>query len=383
MRHHGPVTQDLLAAARSRQADLIDAVRALVGVESPSSDIDACRTCLDTASTLIESWVGSPARITEHGGKPVLRWGPEHPRVLLLGHLDTVWPIGTVTRIPWEVDGDRMRGPGVFDMKVGVVQAIGAVALLGLRPDDGVGMLFTTDEEIGSETSRGVIEDAARHADAVLVLEPSVEGELKTGRKGTSWYLVQIHGRAAHAGLDPERGINALVEAADLVRDAVTWAEPDLGTTVTPTTGRAGVTENTVPDSAVIGIDVRAWSAEEQQRVDDLARGWRPTHPEAGVAIIGGGINRPAMEQSAGAGLAQLAEECALRLGITPIGSRAVGGASDGNFTAALGIPTLDGLGAVGDGAHADHEWASVSAVPERTALVAALTAAILAGESA
>ena len=383
MGHHGPVTQDLLAAARSRQADLIEAVRTLVEVESPSSDIDACRTCLATASTLIESWLGSPARITEHGGKPVLRWGPDQPRVLLLGHLDTVWPIGTLTRIPWGVDGDRMRGPGVFDMKVGVVQAIGAIALLGIGPDDGVGMLFTTDEEIGSETSRGVIEDAARHADAVLVLEPSVEGELKTARKGTSWYLVQINGRAAHAGLDPERGINALVEAADLVRDAVTWAQPDLGTTVTPTTGRAGVTENTVPDSAVIGIDVRAWSAEEQQRVDDLARGWRPTHPEAGVAIIGGGINRPAMEQSAGAGLAQLAEECAVRLGIEPIGSRAVGGASDGNFTAALGIPTLDGLGAVGDGAHADHEWASARAVPERTALVAALTAAILAGESA
>ena len=152
---------------------------------------------------------------------------------------------------------------------------------------------------------------------------------------------------------------------------------------MTPTTARAGVTENTVPDSAVIGIDVRAWTAEEQQRIDDLARGWGPTHPEAGVAIIGGGINRPAMEQSAGAGLAQLAEECALHLGIEPIGSRAVGGASDGNFTAALGIPTLDGLGAVGDGAHADHEWASARAVPERTALVAALTAAILAGESA
>ena len=222
-----------------------------------------------------------------------------------------------------------------------------------------------------------------RHADAVLVLEPSIEGQLKTARKGTSWYLVQINGRAAHAGLDPERGINALVEAADLVRDAVTWAQPDLGTTVTPTTARAGVTENTVPDSAVIGIDVRAWTAEEQQRIDDLARGWGPTHPEAGVTIIGGGINRPAMEQSAGAGLARLAAVCALHLGIEPIGSRAVGGASDGNFTAALGIPTLDGLGAVGDGAHADHEWASASALPERTALVAALTAAVLAGGSA
>lgn len=383
MRHHGPVTADLLAAARAREGDLVSAVRTLVEVESPSSDIEACRACIARAADLIGAWLGSPARIEEHQGRPVLRWGPERPRVLLLGHLDTVWPIGTLERIPWAIDGDRMRGPGVFDMKVGVVQAIGAVSLLGLGDDAGVGLLLTTDEEIGSGCSRAVIEQAAGDAEAVLVLEPSVEGELKTARKGTSWYVVQVTGRAAHAGLDPERGINALVEAAALVGESVTWARPELGTTVTPTTARAGVTDNTVPDQAVIGIDVRAWSAEEQQRVDDLARGWRPAHPAAAASIIGGGINRPAMEESAGAALARLAERCASDLGIGPIGARAVGGASDGNFTAALGIPTLDGLGAVGDGAHADHEWASVTALPERTALVAALVAAILSGDRA
>ena len=377
------MTAPLLDAARARQADFLEAVRTLVEVESPSSDVEACRACVLTASTLVESWLGTPGRIEEHGGKPVLRWGPDRPRVLLLGHLDTVWPVGTLARIPWAIDGDRMRGPGVFDMKSGVVQAIGAIALLGLDTASGVGLLLTTDEEIGSGCSRAVIEDAARDAEAVLVLEPSVEGELKTARKGTSWYVVQITGRAAHAGLDPERGINALVEGAALVTDAVTWARPELGTTVTPTTARAGVTDNTVPDQAVIGIDVRAWSAEEQQRVDDLARGWQPAHPEAEVAIVGGGINRPAMEESAGAGLARLAERCAADLGLAPIGSRAVGGASDGNFTAAMGIPTLDGLGAVGDGAHAEHEWASVAALPDRTALVAALVSALLDGESA
>jgi len=377
------VTAELLAAARARQDELIGAVRTLVEVESPSADIDACRSCLTTAANVVATWLGSPPRIEEHEGRPVLRWGPEHPRVLLLGHLDTVWPVGTLARIPWAVDGDRMRGPGVFDMKTGAVQAIGALALLGLDESAGVGLLLTTDEEIGSGRSRAVIENAARDAEAVLVLEPSVEGELKTARKGTSWYVVQITGRAAHAGLDPERGINALVEAAALVSDAVTWARPELGTTVTPTTARAGVTDNTVPDQAVIGIDVRAWSAEEQQRIDDLARGWRPAHPEAAVDIVGGGINRPAMEESAGAALARLAERCAADLGLAPIGSRAVGGASDGNFTAAMGVPTLDGLGAVGDGAHADHEWASAAALPERTALVAALVSAILARESA
>lgn len=377
------MTAPLLASALARRADLIDAVRTLVEVESPSADVAACERAVSTAAKMVQSWLGSAGRVELHEGRPILRWGPDRPRVLLLGHLDTVWPIGTLERIPWSVDGDRLRGPGVFDMKVGVVQAIGAVALLGLGPDDGVGILLTTDEEIGSGCSRAVIEDAARQADAVLVLEPSVEGELKTARKGTSWYVVQVTGRAAHAGLDPERGINALVEAADLVRSAITWAKPEVGTTVTPTTARAGVTDNTVPDRAVIGIDVRAWSADEQQRVDALARGWRPAHAEATVDIIGGGINRPAMEASAGEGLARVAERCADALGLAPLGSRPVGGASDGNFTAAMGIPTLDGLGAVGDGAHADHEWASASAVPERTALVAALVAAILAGETA
>ena len=377
------MTAPLLASALARRADLIDAVRTLVEVESPSADVAACERAVTIAAEMVQSWLGSAGRVDVHEGRPILRWGPDHPRVLLLGHLDTVWPIGTLERMPWSVDGDRLRGPGVFDMKVGVVQAIGAVALLGLGPDDGVGILLTTDEEIGSGCSRAVIEDAARQADAVLVLEPSVEGELKTARKGTSWYVVEVTGRAAHAGLDPERGINALVEAADLVRSAITWAKPEVGTTVTPTTARAGVTDNTVPDRAVIGIDVRAWSADEQQRVDALARGWRPAHAEATVDIIGGGINRPAMEASAGEGLARVAERCADALGLAPLGSRPVGGASDGNFTAAMGIATLDGLGAVGDGAHADHEWASASAVPERTALVASLVAAILAGETA
>ncbi|MGA0945993.1 MAG: M20/M25/M40 family metallo-hydrolase [Candidatus Nanopelagicales bacterium] len=374
---------DLLSAAKARRDDLVEAVRTLVEVESPSADVAACERAVTVAAEMVRSWLGSAGRVEIHEGRPILRWGPDQPRVLLLGHLDTVWPIGTLERIPWSVDGDHLRGPGVFDMKVGVVQAIGAVALLGLGPDDGVGILLTTDEEIGSGCSRAVIEEAARRAEAVLVLEPSVEGELKTARKGTSWYVVEVTGRAAHAGLDPERGINALVEAADLVRSATTWAKPDVGTTVTPTTARAGVTDNTVPDRAVIGIDVRAWSSDEQQRVDALARGWRPAHAEATVDIIGGGINRPAMEASAGEGLARVAERCADALGLAPLGSRAVGGASDGNFTAAMGIPTLDGLGAVGDGAHADHEWASANAVPERTALVAALVAAILAGETA
>lgn len=382
MRHDGPMRTvdpvDLLAQARARQDDLVTAVAELVQLESPSADLDSCRRCVDLAAVLVERWLGSSPRVHDVGGRPVLQWGPERPRVLLLGHLDTVWPIGTLERLPWRVDGDAMRGPGVFDMKVGVVQAIAAAALLEATPDDGIGLLLTTDEEIGSGTSRDLIEKVAADADAVFVLEASIDGDLKLARKGTSWYIVEILGRAAHAGLDPERGINALVEAADLVRHCTTWADPEHGTTVTPTTAKAGVTDNTVPDRAVIGIDVRAWTADEQRRIDDLMRGWQPSHPEAAVAIIGGGINRPAMEESAGRDLAALAVGLSAAMGLTGLGARAVGGASDGNFTAAIGTPTLDGLGAVGDGAHADHEWASMSALPERTALLAALCQAVL-----
>ncbi|MGI9197686.1 MAG: M20/M25/M40 family metallo-hydrolase, partial [Candidatus Nanopelagicales bacterium] len=381
VRHDGPVRPqnlpDLLAAARSRADALVEGVRTLVEVESPSSDPAACQRCVSTAADLAQAWLGTPATVREHRGRAVLQWGPARPRILLLGHLDTVWPIGTLERIPWQVEGDRMRGPGIFDMKVGVIQALGALALLEADQDDGVGVLLTTDEEIGSLASRDIIEETARDAAAVLVLEPSIDGDLKSARKGTSWYVVEITGRAAHAGLDPEKGINALVEAAALIRDCVTWADPALGTTVTPTTARAGVTENTVPDKAVVGIDVRAWSSEEQERIDRLMSEWRPSHPEATAIIVSGGINRPAMEEFAGRALAELAASCAAGLGLAPIGARAVGGASDGNFTAALGVPTLDGMGAVGDGAHADHEWASVSALPERTALVAAIVAAL------
>jgi len=365
------------AAAQSRATELVEGVRTLVTTESPSADVDACWQCASVTADLMQSWLGSPARIREHGGRPVVQWGPDRPRILLLGHIDTVWPVGTLARIPWAVDGDRMRGPGVFDMKTGVMQAIGALALLEADQADGVGVLLTTDEEIGSTTSRDLIEDMASDAAAVLVLEPSIDGDLKSARKGTSWYVVEITGRAAHAGLDPERGINALIEAAGLVTECVTWANPAIGTTVTPTTAKAGVTDNTVPDRAVIGIDVRAWSGDEQERIDSLMRGWRPEHPDAGTAIIAGGINRPAMEESSGRALAELAISCAAGLGLAPLAARAVGGASDGNFTAAMGVPTLDGLGAVGDGAHANHEWASVSALPERTALVAAIVASV------
>jgi len=351
---------------------MLSSLQALVQTESPSSDVQACTRCAHVLVEQMNAWLPTPAELLTHRGRPAVRWGAAQPRVLLIGHFDTVWPEGTLERLPWQVDGDRLRGPGVFDMKAGIVQGLAAVAAMDPGDAAHVGMLFTSDEEIGSGTSRDLIESVARHAHAVYVLEPSVEGELKSSRKGTSWYEVLITGRAAHAGLEPEKGINALTEAARFITAATGWGDAQEATTVTPTTARAGVTDNTVPDRAIIGVDARAWSFAEQQRVDDLVRGWALEHPQAQLSVIAGGINRPAM--AASTELLERALAIAATHQVTVPGHRAVGGGSDGNFTAALGIPTLDGLGAVGDGAHAEHEWASVEGMRERAALVAALT---------
>jgi glutamate carboxypeptidase len=363
---------DLLERAQALLPAMVDAVEALVCTESPSEDVDACRAIAQEAVGIFEGWLPEPARVEQHGGRPAWRWGPDQPRVLLLGHLDTVWPLGSLARLPFANDGQRLRGPGVFDMKAGIVQGWAALALAGVSEQSDVGMLLTTDEEIGSHASRALIRSATARADAVLVLEPSLDGALKTARKGTSWYAVDLTGRAAHAGLDPDRGINALLAASELAVAATGWADPVAGTTVTPTILRAGTTANTVPAQAHLMLDVRAWTAEEQVRVDRAVRGWQAEGVPVSV-VIDGGIDRPAMEESASADLFILAQGQAAVIGLDTLHGRSVGGASDGNLTAADGKATLDGLGAVGDGAHADHEWVSIPALAERSALVAAL----------
>lgn len=359
----------MLDDARDLLPAMVDALEALITVESPSEDLDACMAVAQESVGIFEGWVPEPARVEIHDGRPVWRWGVDQPRVLLLGHLDTVWPIGSLARLPFTNDGERITGPGCFDMKAGVVQGWAALTLLGAPTD--IGMLLTTDEEIGSQASRTLIASTIAQAEAVLVLEPSVDGALKIARKGTSWYRIGMTGRAAHAGLDPAKGINALLDASRLALDATTWADETTGTTVTPTLMSAGTTTNTVPAHADLSVDVRAWTSHEQQRIDDLFRLWQA---KGGSSIeVGGGIDRPAMEESASAALFARAQLAARDLGLAEIDGRAVGGASDGNLTAAAGIPTLDGLGAVGDGAHADHEWVSVPAMAERAALLAGL----------
>ncbi len=371
--HHCTVEDG--AVPNDLQDAMVEAIGSLVRIESPTSDVAACSRVADATAGLITDWLGDPALVIDHGGRPVVRWGPEQPAVLLLGHLDTVWPIGSLDRLPWRVEDEHMRGPGVFDMKTGVVMAIAATQLLTDASD--VGLLFTSDEETGSATSRDLIADSISRARAVLVFEPAAREAYKTRRKGTSWYRVAFEGRAAHAGLEPEAGINALLEAALFATDAVTWANPAQGTTVTPTLLHAGTTANTVPDRAELTMDVRAWNRDEQERVDEAVRSWRLWQEGAGYQVAGG-IDRPALEAEASEMLYALAVQCAQDLGYPEPPSAAVGGASDGNLTAAAGVPTLDGMGACGDGAHADHEWASVAALVPRTTIAAELIRRLL-----
>lgn len=300
------------------------------------------------------------------------RWDdpPAEARVLIVGHFDTVWPLGTTARWPFTVDGDRATGPGSFDMKAGIVQTMHAVASLPDR--SGLAVLLTSDEEIGSPDSRALIEEIARPARAVFVPEASAAGALKVERKGTSLYAVQITGRAAHAGLEPERGVNAALELAHQVLAIAALADPEAGTTVTPTVLEAGTTTNTVPASGRISVDVRVRTVAEQDRVHRQLQELRPVVPGAALEILGG-PNRPPLERSASEALLAQAVTAYADLGFGELSGVAVGGASDGNFTAGVGAPTLDGMGAVGDGAHAEGEWVSVPDLPRRAALLAAL----------
>lgn len=373
-----PETADLLTRLREQQDEMVELLDALVTCESPSADAERLAAMVDLLADRGTRLLGVAPKRTGPEQPLVLRWDLPAVRstsgpVMLLGHLDTVWPAGTVDRWPFTVDGDRATGPGAFDMKAGLVQALFAVSELVETdlPRPPIVVLVTSDEEIGSAAGRPVLEEAARGASAVLVLEASLDGSLKVARKGVGSYRLEVTGRAAHAGLEPEKGVNALVAAAHLVLAVEALAAPDLGTTVTPTLARAGTTQNTVPASASVSLDVRASTVDEQQRVD---RAVRALTVDGGAAVsVEGGVNRPPLEESSAAGLMDLARRAATRCGLSPLEAARVGGASDGNFTAALGIRTLDGLGAVGGGAHAEGEWVLVPAMPERAALIAAL----------
>jgi glutamate carboxypeptidase len=340
---------------------MLAALEALVRCESPTEDLDACRNVVRLASDIATRVLGTPAEIKEIEGRPVFWWGSPDPEVILLGHLDTVWPHGSYQPL-WEVDGDVVRGPGVFDMKAGFLQ--GLYALKGI--EGSVALIATTDEETGSHTSRKLIQDLSARAKAVLVLEASLDGKVKTGRKGTSMYQVHVHGLASHAGLEPEKGVNATTEIAHVVLKVSELENREHGTTVVPTVLRSGTTTNTVPDHAILDIDIRSFAMSELERVDAAVKALTAENPKIRIDVTGG-INRPPLQERSTAALYERAEKVAASIGMSPLGSVKVGGASDGNFAAAAGAPVLDGLGAVGGGAHAPSEWLSAKTLELRT----------------
>jgi glutamate carboxypeptidase len=369
----------VLSQLSSRLPQLLADLEELVSCESPSSDLAAVRRSADLVADLGTRRLGvAPDRVDVNGCSHVRwRFGSGRNRVLLLAHHDTVWPLGALQTHPWTIADGVIRGPGTVDMKAGLVQAFHALAELTERGVslDGVCLLVTGDEEIGSPTSRELIEAEARGADACFVLEGAGPGgSLKVGRKGTSWYRFGVIGRAAHAGAEPEKGINAAVELAHLTLRIAAMGLPERGTTVTPTVAGAGTTTNTVPAAAFLSVDVRAATRAEQDRVHAAMLTITPTLPGAGLEITGA-PNRPPMEPGSGAALFERARLIALREGLGELTSASVGGGSDGNFTAGIGVPTLDGLGAVGGGAHADDEHILLAALLPRTALLAGLVA--------
>jgi glutamate carboxypeptidase len=351
----------------------------LVLCESFSADLAAVARSAKVVAALGARMLGAEPETIVIDGVTHLLWSFGTPKVLLVGHHDTVWPIGSLATHPWSVVDGVARGPGVFDMKSGLVQTFHALASLPSLA--GVSVLVTGDEELGSPSSRTLIEDRARGLAAAFVLEASADGgALKTTRKGVSRYELVVHGKAAHAGLEPELGANAGIELAHQVIEIAGLAEG--ATTVTPTVLSAGTSPNTVPAEARLKVDVRVTDLVAQERVDRRMRALSPKLAGTRLELIGG-PNRPPLEPAASTGLFGLACELAAELGLPPLQQVAVGGASDGNYTAGVGCPTLDGLGAVGGGAHADHEHMIVAELPGRTLLLAALVSAVLSGRTA
>jgi glutamate carboxypeptidase len=374
---------NLLEYCEAHLADTIETIEALVRLESPSTDKAAVDRCGAALADMLRA-AGAHVDVLSQpvrGNHLLARLPGQGPPVMLLGHFDTVWPVGTLERMPIHRDGDRLHGPGTFDMKAGIAIALAAVAALRATgtPHPPVTMLWTADEEIGSATSRDAIETEARPCAAVLVLEPALPGGgLKTARKGCGEFEITVHGVAAHAGLDPGKGASAIHELAHQIAAIERLQDPTRGISVNVGVVSGGTRPNVVAEEARATIDVRAPTREAADAVESALRGLHPGRPGTRLTIRGG-FDRPPMERSAAvAGLFLRASVVASSLG-RELQEGSAGGGSDGNFTAALGIPTLDGLGATGDGAHAAHEHVDVAALPWRAALLAGLLASFRA----
>ena len=369
----------ILTAARQLEQDFVEGLERLVTLESPSLDATAGDRLADALETWMtrEGWHVERLARSEAGDLLVGRMGgePDGTGTLLLAHYDTVWPIGTLEDMPFERDGDVARGPGTVDMKAGIVTALLAVRLARSLGDVNgpVSLLVTSDEETGGTHSRAVIEEEAQRHARVLVVEPGAdEGAYKVGRKGVGDVQVTFSGVSAHAGLEPEKGASALRELSAFLPFAEALSEPEVGTTVNVTVASGGSAGNVIAESAHASLDVRVLRMDEGTRVMEALHAYAPRDPRVKVHVSGG-LNRPPLEATEpNRVLTAEAERVANRLGL-PWRVAVVGGASDGNFTSALGIATLDGLGSVGEGAHARHEHVRISATLDRVALMAGL----------
>ena len=373
---------DLELAITARQARLKARLRELVEVESPSED----KAAVDRAGDLVGRWAGElGGKVKRHTQKTFgdvleLRFGPNRStsgRVLLLGHLDTVWPMGTLEKMPWKESDGKISGPGVLDMKAGVVMALEAVtALRELEVERPVTLLLVSEEEVGSPVSRAITERLAAESAAVLVLEPAQGLAYKTARKGVGNYELVVQGVGSHAGVDFGSGHSAVLEMARLVEKVSGFTDLSKGLTVNVGVIGGGTRSNVVAAECMAEVDVRIAKAKDAVRVERMFRGLRVTDKACRLTVTGG-INRPPMERKAGTvALFRLAQKLAAEMGLA-LEEASTGGGSDGNFTAAMGLSTLDGMGAVGAGAHAAHEHVVVKHLVKRTALLAGVLAGI------
>lgn len=373
--------REILTYFQSRQETIVESIKEIVDIESPSCDAER--------SKAVVLWIENEARkagtdveiekiaAEGYGEHLVIRTFPgDQKGTLLLGHTDTVHPVGTKLANPTRVENGRLYGCGVFDMKANVVLVLELLRYFAEHSITAppITVLLSCDEEVGSHTGREHVEREARNSSRCLVLEPSAAGKVKTGRKGTGMFTIKAHGVPAHAGLEPEKGASAIHELAKQIERIDGLNSPKIGTTVNVTTMRGGTTSNVIPEFAECAVDVRFSSISEAERIEKEIRGLTSSHERVSVEVIGG-INRPPMERTSDvAALFETARELAASFDYE-VGETQVGGASDGNFVAALGVPVLDGLGLTGDGAHTLHEYVYINDIAKRATLLALLLA--------
>lgn len=387
MNHSLTWLSEFQSAIAARQSEFVETLKQWVEIESPSGDVERLNRLSAQIGrqweTLGEITVETVAN-SQAGNHLLIRWNPPNSNQqlkpwLVVGHFDTVWPVGTLEKMPFRQEGDRIFGPGTYDMKADLALAwftVDQMQRMNIAPQRPVCFLWTSDEEVGSRSSREIIENEARKSHSALVLEPPLSnGALKTSRKGVGSYRLDVKGRAAHAGVEPEKGRSAIVELAHQLLKLQSIARPELGTSLNAGQVGGGTANNVVPEKAWAEIDARVSLLEEASRLDAEMRSMLiPVTADVQVAVSGG-LNRPPMVRKEGTiKLFQQAREIAKMLGID-LKEGGTGGGSDGNFTSAAGCPTLDGLGLEGAGAHAPHEQIELKSLPFRAVLLAGMLA--------